>query len=177
MSVRTPDAVRAGGVPTPRRRNAAARRRNRAGFTLVEMLVSVAIVGILAGLAIPNMKNILLRARATQVAGDMEVVRTAVLSYNGDKHAWPSETGPGAIPPELVPYLPANYSFDRDGYELDFENWNIPGGLPGDPGTRTLIGVSVVVTDPLLGNALVELLGSAIIFSVGDTHTVVIDRS
>lgn len=160
------------GVSPPRRRG-----RGRGGFTLVEMLVSVAIVGILAGLAIPNMKTVLLRARATQLAGDMEVVRTATLNFNGDKHSWPAEAGPGVVPPELVGYLPADYSFDRDGYQLDFENWSLPGGLPGDPSTKTLIGVSVVVTDPQLGNALVELLGSAIVFSVGNTHTVVIDRS
>lgn len=149
----------------------------RGGFTLVELLVSAAIVGILAGLAIPNMRTILLRARATELVGDMDVVRVATQSYNGDHHTWPAEAAAGQVPPELVPYLPDNYSFVRDGYELDFENWSLPGGLPGDPGTRTLIGVSVVVVDETLGNALVELLGKMIIFSVGNTHTVVIDRS
>lgn len=149
----------------------------RGGFTLVEMLVSAAIVGILAGLAIPNMRTILLRARATELAGDMDVVRVATQSYQADHHAWPAEANAGEVPPELVPYLPDGYSFVRDGYNLDFENWSLPGGLPGDPNTHTLIGVSVVVTDDTLGNALVELLGSAIIFSVGNTHTIVIDRS
>lgn len=149
----------------------------RGGFTLIELLVSAAIVGILAGLAIPNMRTVLLRARATELVGDMEVVRVAALSYNGEYHSWPSETGAGAVPSELIPFLPENYSFQRDGYQLDFENWSLPGGLPGDPGTHTLIGVSVVVTDETLGNALVELLGKSIIFSVGSTHTVLIDRS
>ena len=162
--------------PTPR----SARRRpdaRRGGFTLVELLVTAAIVGILAGLAIPNMKNVLLRARAAEVAGDMDVVRVATQNYQANAHTWPPETSAGTVPPELVPYLPAGYSFARDGYQLDFENWSLPGGLPGDPGTTTLIGVSVVVDDPLLGNALIELLGNAIVFSVGNTHTVVIDRS
>ena len=149
----------------------------RGGFTLVDLLVVAAIVGILTGLAIPNMKTVLLRARATELAGDMEVVRLAAHSYNGNAHVWPAEAATGSVPPELVPYLPDNFSFNRDGYDLDYENWSLPGGLPGDPGTHTLIGVSVVVADPLLGNALVELLGKAIIFSVGGTHTVVIDRS
>ena len=153
------------------------RTSRKAGFTLVELLVAVSIVGILAGLAIPNMKAVLLRARATQLAGDMEVVRVAAQSYNSEHHSWPPETAAGAVPAGLVPYLPDNYSFDRDGYQLDYENWSLPGGLPGDPGTHTLIGVSVVVTDATLGNALVELLGSAIVFSVGNTHTIVIDRS
>ena len=149
----------------------------RGGFTLVELMVVAAIVGILAGLAIPNLRTVLLRARATELAGDMEVVRTAALSYNGDFHTWPSESAAGAIPSGMAEYLPDNYSFSRNGYQLDFENWSLPGGLPGDPSTHTLIGVSVVVQDPNLGNALVEFLGSAIIFSVGNTHTVVIDRS
>ena len=149
----------------------------RGGFTLIELLVVSAIVGILAGLAIPNLRTVLLRARATELAGDMEVVRTAVLQYNGDHHGWPGDEPPGAIPTGLEPYLPDGYSFQRNGYQLKYENWNLPGGLPGDPRTKTLIGVSVVAEDPLLGNALVEFLGSAIVFSVGNTHTAVIDRS
>ena len=41
--------------------------RKRGGFSLIEMLVAVSIVGILAGLAIPNMRNVTFRARATAV--------------------------------------------------------------------------------------------------------------
>lgn len=149
----------------------------RGGFTLIELMVVAAIVGILAGLAIPNLRTVLLRARATELVGDMDVVRTGVQSFHANSLSWPPETGPGVIPPGLEPYLPDGYSFVRSGYQLDFENMSLPGGLPGDPGTRRLIGVSVVVTDEILGNALVELLGSAIVFSVGNTHTVVIDRS
>ena len=153
------------------------RDSTRGGFTLVELLVVAAIIGILAGLAIPNLRTVLVRARATELAGDLEVVRVATQSFNGQNHAWPAEAPAGSVPPELVPYLPDNYSFNRNGYDLDYENWNLPGGLPGDPGTHTLVGVSVVVPDAMLGNALVELLGKAILFSVGSTHTVVIDRS
>lgn len=149
----------------------------RGGFSLVELLMAVSIVGILAGLAIPNMRNMTFRARATTVAADLEVLRVATLTYNGDQHRWPSEVGPGVVPPELNAFLPEGFSFDGNGYQIDYENLAFPGGLPGDPTTTQLIGAAVTSTDDRLSNAIVELLGGNIVASVGNTHTVVIDRS
>lgn len=176
-----PDGARGRGAEESRIRRR--RRRGtggglaRAGFTLVELLVSMAIVGILAGLALPNIRTMILRARAAELQGDMEVVRVATLNYHAENLTWPAETGSGTTPPGLTDFLPEGFDFVGEGYTLDFENWSLPGGLPGDPSTRTLIGVSVTTDDPELGNALLELLGAAIVFSVDNTHTIVIDRS
>jgi len=67
---------------------------------------------------------------------------------------------------------------DTDGVaeRLKNERWDMPSGLPGDPNTRTLIGVSVTTDTDELGNAVAQFLGGSILFSVGNTHTVVIDR-
>ena len=46
----------------------------RSGFTLVEV---VAVVSILARIALPNVQEALIRARAAAAMGDVEVVRTA----------------------------------------------------------------------------------------------------
>jgi type II secretory pathway pseudopilin PulG len=76
----------------------------------------VSIVGILAGLAIPNLRTMIYRARATEVAGDLEVVRVAAISYNATQNAWPAEAALGVIPGVLTDFLPVGFSFQDAGY-------------------------------------------------------------
>jgi len=149
----------------------------RGGFSLIELLMAVSIVGILAGLAIPNLRSMTFRARATEVAADIEVVRVAAVNYNADTFSWPPDAEDGVVPSELDEYLPQGFAFQGNGYELKYENYSLPGGLPGDPSTRQLIALSVTVETDELSNAVMELLGGSILFSVGSKHTVVIDRS
>ncbi len=149
----------------------------RGGFSLIELLIVVSIVGILAGLAIPNLTGMRWRAAAVTVAADIEVVRVATNQYNADQSAWPAEVAAGVVPPELVGFLPEGFSFQGQGYELDFERLVFPGGLPGDPNTTQLIGAAVTADIDELSNAIVQLLGGTIVFTVGRRHTVVIDAS
>lgn len=152
------------------------RRHAQSGFSLIELLMAVSIVGILAGLAIPNLRSMTFRARATSVAGDIEVVRISTAQFNGDMSAWPAEAAAGVVPPELNGFLPDGFSFQGDGYELDYERLS-PVVIPGDPTTNQVIGVAVTADTDELSNAIVELLGGGILFSVGRRHTFVIDRS
>lgn len=138
--------------------------------------MAVSIVGILAGLAIPNLRSMTYRARAAEVAADLEVVRVATANYNGDAFAWPAEVASGVVPSELDEYLPENFSFQGNGYELDYERFD-PVTIPSDPTTTRLIAVAVTAETDELSNAIVELLGGSLIFSSGRKHTVVIDRS
>lgn len=139
--------------------------------------MAVSIVGLLAGLAIPNLQGMTYRARATEVAADLEVVRVATLQFNADRFLWPAEVGSGVVPPELEGgFLPEGFSFAGNGYELDYERLS-PVVIPGDPTTNQIIGVAVTAENDELSNAVIELLGGSILFSVGRRHTVVIDRS
>jgi len=123
--------------------------RGRGGFTLAELLV-MAILSLLAGLAIPNLQRAILKARAADAIGDLEVIRVAVLQYQGDRHEWPPDRNRGRIPPGLDEYLPEGFSFRGDGYVMDYDNWSR---------NRGFIGLTVITQEAELGNAMLSLLG------------------
>ena len=149
----------------------------RHGFTMVEVLTVMMVMGTLVRMAVPSFHDVLVRARAAEVIGDFETVRVAVLSYHADHHQWPADGYTGQVPPGLGEYLPANFSFEGAGYSLDWENWVLPAGLPQDPDARGILAVSVVTEDRELGYALGDILGGGMAhYTLGDAYTFVIER-
>lgn len=148
----------------------------RHGFTMVEVLTVAVVVSTLVRMSVPGFHGVLLKARAAEVAGNVEVVRVAVASYHADRHEWPADGYTGQIPAGLEPYLPDGFSFVRAGYQLDYENWLLPSGIPSNPSLRGLVGISVVTEDRALGQALLDLLGGAMSgYALGDAYTFVIE--
>jgi type IV pilus assembly protein PilA len=60
-------------------------RRIQAGFTLIELMIVVAIIGLLAALAIPNFVKFQARARQSEARANLKSIFTAQKSYYGDK--------------------------------------------------------------------------------------------
>lgn len=69
------------------------------GFTLIELMVAVAILGILAAMAITLYNNMNVRARIARAQGDTRTMATALTMYMGHCGAFPPSGGeaPGGV--------------------------------------------------------------------------------
>ncbi len=66
-------------------------------FTLIELLIVVAIIGILAAIAVPNFLNAQTKAKLARVQSDFQGVRTALESYQIDNNSYPHDGWRGFI--------------------------------------------------------------------------------
>ena len=65
------------------------RHRTQSGFTLIELMIVMAIIGILATLAIPSFVGAVKHAREAVLKEDLQTMRTAIDSYTMDKQKAP----------------------------------------------------------------------------------------
>lgn len=56
--------------------------RQNKGFSLVELMIVVAIIGILAAIAIPNFVAMQLKAKRSEVPGNVDGIKTAEMAYD-----------------------------------------------------------------------------------------------
>jgi len=64
-------------------------RTAQKGFTLIELIVVVTIIGILAGIAIANVKSAQTKAREAALKDDLREMRSAIDNFYADKQHYP----------------------------------------------------------------------------------------
>ena len=100
---------------------------SKKGFTLIELMIVVAIIGILAAIAIPNFLAMQLRAKRAELPSNLDGVRTAEKAYHAEWDGFTSASVTPAAQPGRTPV-----SFSAGGF-VSFQNlgWVADGKVRG----------------------------------------------
>jgi prepilin-type N-terminal cleavage/methylation domain-containing protein len=72
------------------------------GFTLIELMIVVAIIGILAAIAIPQFANLVSKSQEGRTKANLGTIRSALSIYYGDSEGWYPFTTAGSNLPILT---------------------------------------------------------------------------
>src|SRR6266700_687199 len=86
--------------------------RRQSGITLIEILIVIAIIGILAAIAIPNLLNAVQRGKQKRTMSDMRTLATAIEAYAVDNNSYP----PAACPSGLATIIAAAAAVDSASF-------------------------------------------------------------
>ncbi len=146
---------------------------NRRGYTIIELLMVMIVIGILAGLAILRYIDLRNHAMVASIVSDLENVRLGAYNYWADKDAFPPDAPAGTMPPGMVPYMSTGFEFARPQYTLDWENFQGPGGAGGGGGMQ--VGVVVTSDNSHLMALLARRTGGGLpYFVAGSTVTFIL---
>jgi len=97
-------------------------RNSLRGFTLIELLVVIAIIAILAGMLLPALSRVKLRAVKNQAKQEMLQIKTAIELYNAAYSRFPSPTN----------LITADFTFGTNNSPNPFGSTTPQGGFTSD---------------------------------------------
>ncbi len=106
------------------------RTSRSAGFTLIELIVVLTIIGTLLAIAVPRYFSSLEKARETILRQDLSVMRDALDKYDSDKGHFP-ETLEALVTDKYIRAIPV------DPYTKKADTWTVVASdIPDEPGIK-----------------------------------------
>lgn len=132
------------------------RPRHR-GFTLIELMVAVAIVGILAAVAYPSYTSFIQRSRRADAAALLTVVVQAQERYRSNRSTYASDLSDLGLEPSKLAPLEKYYTLDVSG-----------AGASGYQVTATVKDTGAQANDAECWTIAVKLDGATLSYLAGD---------
>ena len=108
--------------------------KNRTAFTLVEILIVVAIIALLAGIAIPNLLRAKVTSNQSSAQATLKAVANALETYAISNGVYPPD--PTSLIGAAPPYL------NKDYFSSSFNGYNFTASITNYAYTITAIPVS-----------------------------------
>ena len=131
------------------------------GFSLVELLIVAAVIGLIVAIAIPNLLNAIQRSRQTRTISDLRTISNGLAIYQQDYAKFPTAGSLASlsdVADDLIPFIGEvpiddgwNYDFqyksDGDTYTLASYGANLSPDTPWESGVTTLFDDDIVLLD------------------------------
>lgn len=98
------------------------RTKGDKGFTLIELIVVIAVLGVLATLIIPRVVGVQSDAETAAMDANARIIKNALERYYLDNDEYPGDLG--ELVEDYLDEIPYEYDYDRegDGYSLTLKN-------------------------------------------------------
>jgi len=84
--------------------------KKQEGFTLIELMIVVAIIGILAAIAIPNFLQYQMKSRQSEAKTNLMAIKTSEVSWQGERGCYLAVTAAPAVAPGATKSQPQNWN-------------------------------------------------------------------
>ena len=115
------------------------------GFTLIELMIVVAIIGILAAVAIPAYQDYLIRSKMSEVAAALSACKTSVAEYAAARNTFPSDVTIAGCSTQSTTYV-ATMSVAGNPVALTASEQNTGATPTGCALTLTAQGTAAAIT-------------------------------